>query len=257
VAAILLGAAFGLAAPPVHGQPRPSDPPGVHVERVDASMIYVSVAKRDLTMAQLLRWAREIQAADKTDWRGRIAFFTSKRAARRFTTSPEPPPDLAESSRDFLAFHLVEDGKESLTVYPFGFFAAFNEVRVPIGSTEAPLCGYHLASRCLLKMASLGSAANALRGSVTIEGRVTQRGKLEGIRVAEARAEEATAREQLVRAAQANAKTWWLESAGRNDRVRITFLFGNADAAPPSSAPELALETPDHVKISATSSNDR
>jgi len=64
-------------------------------------------------------------------------------------------------------------------------------------------------------------------------------------------------RQCMVSRVPANAKTWWLESAARNDRVRITFLFGNADAAPPSSAPELALETPDHVKISATSSNDR
>jgi hypothetical protein len=259
VTAIFFGAVFGLAGPQLHGQTRPSDTPGVHVERVDASMIYVSVANRNLTIAQLIRWARQVQAANQADWRGRIGFFTSKRAARTFTTSlaVEPPPHFTESSREFLAFHQVEDGKEYLTVQPFGFFVDFKDVQVPIGSSQTPLCGYHLAGRCLLGMETLGSVAKAIKGSVTVEGRIARRGKLEGIRVVEARAEQANQREQLVRAVQANAKTWWLESAAGNDSVRITFLFGNAEAAPVFVAPELALETPDHVRILASASNGR
>jgi hypothetical protein len=169
----------------------------------------------------------------------------------------EPPPHFTESSREFLAFHEVEDGKEYLTVHPFGFFVDFKDVRVPIGSPGTPRCGYHVAARCLLALGTLGSVAKTIRGSVTVEGRITQQGKLDRIRVVEARAEQADQREQLVRAVQANAKTWWLESAAGSDGVRITYLFGNAETAPVSIPLELALETPDHVRISATVLNDR
>jgi hypothetical protein len=249
----IFSVAFQFTAVTAHGQSSTADPPGVHVERVAPSMIFVAVDRKDLALAELLGWARQIRAANPSHRSGRIGFFTSRRAARTFTMNSvvDPPPHLAESSREFLAMYDLENGMEYLTVFPFGYRADFKYVRVPIESAKRPHCGFHVAERCLLSLDPLRRDETGVVGSVVLEARTTRAGKLERIRVAVQRDSESEQQDRLARIALANAKTWLLESGQEQQVLRITYSFGNAVAQKNSGSPELALNAPGGVKIFA------
>ena len=216
-------------------------------------MIYVSVDKDDLTLARLITHARRIRAANAAEFKGRIGFFTSRRAARTFTMNlaVEPPPHFAQSSREFLAMYDVENDKEYVTRFLLGFFADFKYVRVPIEGAERPHCGFHVAQRCLLSLDPLRRDEIGVVGSVVLDARTTREGKLERIRVAVARDGVSEQQERLVRIALANAKTWLLESGQEQQDLRITYSFGNAVTQRKSGSPELALNAPGGVRIFA------
>jgi len=261
VVAAIVGAALGLtsqsAVPQLQGQTAVTDPPGVHVERVAPSMIYVSVSRQDLTLERLIGQARHIVAAYASNWTGRIGFFTSRQAARTFTMNllVDLPPDLTESSRHFLAMYEVENEKEYLTVFPFGFFADFKHVRVPVDGSQVPPCGFQLAARCLLRLDTIGAPASTPNGTVTLQARATRQGKLERLRLIETQSDQPKQRDHLVRAALENAKTWWLESSRTEQDVRITYVFGDRRQIANVGGFELMLEASNHVTLFATVSN--
>jgi len=254
--AAMVGAVLSVTSPfaalQLYGQSRITDPPGARIERVLPSMIYVSVDRDALALASLIAQARQIRAANASDFKGRIGFFTSRRAARTFTMSlvGELPPDLAKSSREFLAFYDVENETEFLSVFPFGFHTDFKYARVRIEGAELPPCGFHVARRCLLRVDPFAREDAGLVGRVVLEARIRRDGKLDRFRVDAARNGESKQAERLVRVVLANVKTWWLESASEPQDVRITYIFGNTTDESFSN-PELTLNAPGGVKILA------
>lgn len=234
------------------------DPKGARVERIVGNFIYVSVDRDDVTLAKLVEQARELRAANAPGWSGLIGFFTSRHAAQTFTVNAliDPPPRLKESSREFLALYEVQSGKELLTMLPFGLYLGFDEVGVPIDGVRLPQCEFQLAARCLFRLDTMESAAG-MTGTVTLEARATRRGKLERLRVVDPPNEQAKQeREQLVRSALANARSWWLDPSRSEQDVRITYLFGDATGvSTPVGGFELMLTAPGNVRILAAASN--
>jgi hypothetical protein len=234
------------------------DPKGARVERVVGNFIYVSVDRDDVTLAKLVEQARELRAANVSNWSGLIGFFTSRYAAQTFTVNAlvDPPARLNESQREFFALYRVETGKEFLTMKPFGDYLGFDVVRIPIDGVRLPQCEFQLAARCLFRLDTMESAVG-LTGTVTLEAHATRRGKLERLRVVDSFNEPSNQeREQLVRSALANARSWWLDPSRSEQDIRITYVFGGATVASnPVGGFELMLNAPGNVRILAAASN--
>jgi hypothetical protein len=235
------------------------DPKDARVERIVGNFIYVGVDRDEVTLAKLVEQARELRAANASGWNGLIGFFTSRYAAQTFTLNAfiDPPPRLKESSREFLAWYAVETGKELLSILPFGYYAEFEVARVPIDGVRLPRCEFQLAARCLFRLDTMESAAG-MTGTVTLEARATRQGKLDRLRVVDSPSEQSKPDEQLVRAALANARSWWLDPSRSEQDVRITYVFGAATAVSnPAGAFELTLRAPGDVRILAAASAAR
>jgi hypothetical protein len=142
--------------------------------------------------------------------------------------------------------------QEEIEILPSLEKADTTVIRLP--ARDSPQCRLQIDSRCLVAMEELyypGAALNSTSsGSVTVTAVANRAGKVTKVRVISSQpAMPSPAIQALVQETAANLKSWRLESADRETKMRLQFSYVIVDPASQSRLENLVWALPDGVEV--------
>jgi TonB family protein len=254
VGLILVGGLSVLGAAPANAKCHPP-----HFREVDFyGLISVSLRRRDFTPEKLACVAQTLRRSHPHLRSPGVAFFTSYEAAEHFHGMPIEGvgggPRWDVWAREFRGIYSFDDAKrtESLAIAPAGFGTSLSLRTTLDLPVAAPVqCRWAIENRCVMVVGEVTYPAAARKGrasgTVVIAGTVRRDGSVGSLRVVKAEVTPDGGRKLLENAALQNLAAWQLDSAGREDPIRITYRFG-LDPSMPGGAAE-RWDSPDHVTV--------
>jgi TonB family protein len=222
----------------------------------------ISVEPGDVTVDNLLCLAQGLHAT-YPEWRDVIVlFFASREAATGWKAGWQlmefkgatPPFRKWEKEMRAGYFLGIEQREEYLLLMPFGWNSRSDEMstRIDLPIRVPRNCRVALASRCLMAWDQFDypsdPGAEAISGSVNVEGRVGRDGAVTSVRSTDGGAFPSTTAKLIANAAVKQIKSWRFEPSTREDQFRITYWYTPESSLLPGTT-RVDVEFPDRVRI--------